>query len=115
MHRSFRFAALSVRMTALKHDTVVPLKAHEERFVIIGVPKESYPGERRVALVPIALPALVKAGFEVVIEAGAGDEAGYRDAQYAEKGAKILPDRAAVFATADIIVQVLCSGLNDVT
>jgi len=83
--------------------------------VIIGVPKESYPGERRVALVPIALPALVKAGFEVVIEAGAGDEAGYRDAQYAEKGTKILPDRAAVFATADIIVQVLCYGSNDVT
>ena len=83
--------------------------------MIIGVPKESYPGERRVALVPIALPALVKAGFEVVIEAGAGDEAGYRDAQYAEKGTKILPDRAAVFATADIIVQVLCYGSNDVT
>jgi NAD(P) transhydrogenase subunit alpha len=83
--------------------------------VIIGVPRESYPGERRVALVPIALPALVKAGFEVVIEAGAGDEAGYRDAQYAEKDAKILPDRAAVFATADIIVQVLCYGSNDVT
>lgn len=83
--------------------------------MIIGVPRESYPGERRVALVPIALPALVKAGFEVVIEAGAGDEAGYRDAQYAEKDAKILPDRAAVFATADIIVQVLCYGSNDVT
>ena len=45
----------------------------------------------------------------------AGDEAGYRDAQYAEKGTKILPDRAAVFATADIIVQVLCYGSNDVT
>ena len=83
--------------------------------MIIGVPKESYPGERRVALVPIALPALVKAGFEVVIEAGAGDEAGYRNAQYAEKGAEILPDRAAVFATADIVVQVLCYGSNDVT
>jgi H+-translocating NAD(P) transhydrogenase subunit alpha len=83
--------------------------------VIIGVPKESYPGERRVALVPVALPALAKAGFEVAVEAGAGDEAGYRDAQYAEKGAKIVPDRAAVFATADIIVQVLCYGSNDVT
>ena len=83
--------------------------------MIIGVPKETYPGERRVALVPVAVPNLMKAGFEVVIEAGAGVEAGYPDALYAEKGAKVLPDRAAVFATADIIVQVLCYGSNDVT
>ena len=83
--------------------------------MIIGVPKERYPGERRVALVPLVVPALVKAGFEVVIEAGAGDEASYRDEQYAEKGAKIVADRAAVFGMADIIVQVLCYGSNDVT
>jgi NAD(P) transhydrogenase subunit alpha len=83
--------------------------------VIIGVPKESYPGERRVALVPLVVPNLLKAGLEVVIETSAGVEAGYPDALYADKGAKILPDRAAVFANADIIVQVLCYGSNDVT
>jgi H+-translocating NAD(P) transhydrogenase subunit alpha len=83
--------------------------------VIIGVPKEIYPGERRVALVPLVVPNLVKAGFEVVIEKGAGVEAGYPDALYAEKGAKLLPDRAALFANADIVVQVLCYGSNDVT
>jgi NAD(P) transhydrogenase subunit alpha len=83
--------------------------------VIVGVPKESYPGERRVALVPLVVPNLVKAGFEVVVEAGSGLEAGYPDAAYAEKGAKILPDRAAVFGAADIVVQVLCYGSNDVT
>ena len=83
--------------------------------MIIGVPKETYPGERRVALVPMVVPTLTKAGFEVVIEAGAGEEAGYLDSFYTEKGAKILPQRAAVFATADIIVQVLCYGSNDVT
>jgi NAD(P) transhydrogenase subunit alpha len=66
--------------------------------VIIGVPKESYPGERRVALVPAVLPTLTKAGFEVHIQAGAGIEAGYPDSQYADKGAKIVADRAAVFA-----------------
>ena len=82
--------------------------------VIIGVPKETYPGERRVALVPVAIPNLVKAGLEVVIEAGAGVEAGYPDAAYVEKGAKIV-DRAAVFATADIIVQLLAYGSNDIT
>jgi NAD(P) transhydrogenase subunit alpha len=83
--------------------------------VIVGVPKESYPGERRVGLVPIVMPALVKSGFEVVIEAGAGLEAGYPDAQYSEKGAKIFSDRAAVFSAADIVVQVLCYGSNDAT
>lgn len=83
--------------------------------MIIGVPKESYPGERRVALVPMVVPNLGKAGFEVVVEAGAGLEAGYPDALYIEKGAKILPDRRSVFANADIVVQVLCYGSNDVT
>ena len=83
--------------------------------MIVGVPKESYPGERRVALVPVVVPILAKAGLEVVVESGAGLEAGYPDAAYAEKGANILPDRAAVFASSDIIVQVLCYGSNDVT
>ncbi len=83
--------------------------------MIIGVPKESYPGERRVALVPLVVPNLLKAGLEVVIEKGAGVEAGYPDALYVEKGAKILPDRATLFANADIVVQVLCYGSNDVT
>jgi H+-translocating NAD(P) transhydrogenase subunit alpha len=82
--------------------------------VIIGVPKEIYPGDRRVALVPAVLPTLTKAGFEVHIQTGAGIEAGYPDSQYADKGAKLVADRAAVFA-ADIIVQILCYGSNDVT
>ena len=83
--------------------------------MIVGVPKESYPGERRVALVPVAIPNLMKAGLEVIVETGAGEPAGYPDALYVDKGAKIVPDRAAVFSTADIVVQVLCYGSNDVT
>jgi len=83
--------------------------------VIIGVPKEIYPGERRVALVPMVIPNLAKAGFEVVVQAGAGREAGYPDAHYVEKGARILPTREEVFGIADIIVQVLCYGSNDLT
>ena len=84
-------------------------------FVIIGVPKESYPGDRRVALVPAVLPALIKAGFEVMIEPGAGNDAGYPDSLYIDKGGKVAANRAAVFATADIIVQILCYGSNDMT
>jgi H+-translocating NAD(P) transhydrogenase subunit alpha len=82
--------------------------------VIIGVPKESYPGERRVALVPMVIPNLAKAGFQAMVEAGAGEQAGYPDALYVEKGAKIAPDRASVFSGADIVAQVLCYGSNDV-
>src|SRR6202044_1859928 len=48
-------------------------------------------------------------------EAGAGVEAGYPDAVYTEKGAKVLPDRKSVFGTADVITQVLCYGANDTT
>ena len=83
--------------------------------MIVGVPRESFPGERRVALVPAVIPTLAKAGLEVVVEAGAGSEAGYPDAEYAAKGAKILPTRAEVFRAADIITQVLCYGSNDRT
>jgi NAD(P) transhydrogenase subunit alpha len=66
-------------------------------------------------MVPAVIPSLTKAGLEVVVEAGAGKEAGYLDADYAAKGAKILPTRAEVFAAADIIIQVLCYGSNDKT
>jgi NAD(P) transhydrogenase subunit alpha len=83
--------------------------------MIVGVPRESFPGERRVAMVPAVVPSLTKAGLEVVVEAGAGKEAGYLDTEYAAKGAKILPTRAEVFRAADIVVQVLCYGSNDKT
>jgi len=83
--------------------------------VIVGVVKESFPGERRVALIPAAIPNLTKAGIEVLIQAGAGWEAGYPDSAYTEKGAKIAPDRATVFGSAEVITQVLCYGSNDKT
>jgi len=83
--------------------------------VIIGVPKETYPGERRVALVPMVIPVLLKAGFEVLLETNAGVQAGYPDAQYLEKGARIVAARPALFEKADILLQVLCYGSNDVT
>ena len=83
--------------------------------MIVGVPRESYPGERRVALVPAVIPGLLKAGLDVVLEAGAGTAAGYPDADYAARGARILPERAGVFGAADVLVQVLCPGSNDRT
>src|ERR1700756_2802085 len=81
----------------------------------VGVPRESYPGERRVALVPSVVANLKKAGLDVVVEQNAGLEAGYPDAEYTARGAKVAADRAEVFRTADIVVQVLCYGSNDKT
>ncbi|HZU22882.1 MAG TPA: hypothetical protein VE998_08635, partial [Terriglobales bacterium] len=83
--------------------------------MIIGVPKETFPGEHRVAVVPAVVPMLAKAGLEVLVESGAGDEAGYPDADYTAKGARIASHRDEVFAAAGIIAQVLCYGSNDVT
>jgi NAD(P) transhydrogenase subunit alpha len=81
--------------------------------MIVGVPREIYPRERRVALVPAVMPNLKKAGLEVYVEAGAGLAAGYPDKEYEEKGAKIVAERAELFRVADIIVQFLCHGAND--
>src|SRR5438128_4492028 len=83
--------------------------------MIVGVPRETYPGERRVALVPAVIPNLKKAGLEVVVETGAGLEAGYPDTEYTAKGAKMAAKRAEVFSAADILLQVLCYGSNDKT
>lgn len=80
--------------------------------MIAGVVKETLPGERRVALTPANVPPLVKDGWEVMIEAGSGLEAGFADAAYLEKGAKIAPGRADVFAAADVLLQVRALGAN---
>jgi len=78
----------------------------------IGVVKESFPGERRVALIPESMTALGKAGHELLIEAGAGVSAGYPDDAYKAKGATIATDRAAVFGAADAVFQVRGLGAN---
>ena len=77
----------------------------------VAVPQETYPGERRVALTPAAVAALVKLGLEVNIQAGAGDLARYPDQAYADQGARILESRDDIFS-ADIVVQVRCLGAN---
>jgi H+-translocating NAD(P) transhydrogenase subunit alpha len=76
----------------------------------IGVTKGSFPGERRVALIPANLAQLTKLGLELVLEAGAGTAAGFTDAQYTEKGGRIS-DRAEALS-ADIVVQVRALGAN---
>ncbi len=83
--------------------------------MIIGVPKESFPGERRVALIPAVIPTLAKAGSEVLVESGAGEAAFYPDAAYVEKGARIATSRSEIFGSADAVFQLLGHGANDKT
>ncbi|MCE5301733.1 MAG: Re/Si-specific NAD(P)(+) transhydrogenase subunit alpha [Planctomycetaceae bacterium] len=82
--------------------------------MIVAVPRENFPGERRVAMVPATVPALVKAGLEVLIEVGAGLAAGYSDQQYMDKGAKLAASRDEVFSSADVLLQVRAAGANPV-
>jgi H+-translocating NAD(P) transhydrogenase subunit alpha len=78
--------------------------------MIIGVPKETLGGERRVALVPAALASLKKTGAVIRIEAGAGAASGYPDDEYVQRGAEVAT-RAEVFA-ADLLCQVATYGAN---
>ncbi len=75
----------------------------------IGVPGESFPGERRVSLVPSHVPGLTKAGFEVLVEPGAGEQSGYLDAEYEAKGAKMVPN---VRETADLLLTVRAAAAS---
>ena len=89
------------------------LRAFEDgAIMIVGVPKETFPGERRVALTPGVLNLLKKAGLEVLVETGAGDAAGYPDASFTDKGARIAGSRQEVFDGAEILTQVRSYGSN---
>jgi len=74
--------------------------------LIVAVPKETWPGERRVALVPDSVKTLAKAGIEVAIEAGAGGAAGFDDDSFTRAGATITGDAALLFGRADLLVKV---------
>ena len=80
--------------------------------MIVGVVKETFPGEARVALVPAGVQQLTRAELEVIVEPGAGIDAGYDDASYTAKGASLAADRADVWKRADVVLQVRALGAN---
>ena len=80
--------------------------------MVIGVPNETFPGERRVALIPAAIPSLTRAGLDILVETGAGNNAGFSDTVYKESGASIALSRKEVFASSDVILQVRAIGAN---
>ncbi len=81
---------------------------------VIGVPKEVYPGEKRVATVPDVVPKLAKLGFEVIVQSGAGEAASISDDAYAAAGARVVPDAAAVWSGADIVFKVRAPNAEEV-
>ncbi len=74
--------------------------------MLVGVPKETWPGERRAALVPLVVKKLVNTGFDVVVESGLGAAAGFPDAAYADAGATVSEDRASLLGSADVVLRV---------
>ncbi len=77
----------------------------------VGVPRETFPGERRVAITPRHCDALRKAGVEIILEHSAGAEAGFPDEVFSARGVRFA-SRADVFREADVIAQVRCFGAN---
>ena len=73
---------------------------------VIGVPKETWPGEKRVATVPEVVEKLVKLGFKVAVESGAGDAANFSDDTYRAAGAEIIDGAAKLWAASDIVFKV---------
>ncbi len=80
----------------------------------IGVISETLEGERRVALVPDAAARLATSGFEVLVEAGAGEQADFTDDAYREAGVAVEADRRALLGTADVVLSVQPPRLEDV-
>ena len=78
--------------------------------MIVAVPKETYPEERRIALIPQAIPALTKAGLEVVVEAGAGEGANIKDDDFEAQGARVEQDRQRLLSQADVVLMVRGPG-----
>ncbi len=80
----------------------------------LAVPTETRPGERRVAIVPDVAKKLVAAGWEVVVQSGAGNEAAFSDDAYRDAGATVAPDAAATHSGAGLIVKINAPTVDDV-
>lgn len=80
--------------------------------IVVGIPKETRPGETMVALIPSHVSLLAKVGLRVAVESGAGEGAGFPDEAYRAKGAVIESDRAGLFDSAEILLQVRTLGAN---
>jgi len=81
---------------------------------LIGVPRESFAGEKRVATVPEVVEKLVKLGFKVAVQSGAGDAANFSDDSYRAAGAQIIGDAAGLWAASDVVFKVRAPSVDEV-
>ncbi len=72
----------------------------------IGIPKETNPGESRVAMIPSLLPAFLRENHEILVESGAGGPSGFADEQYAKSGARLVKTTAALYKEAQLVMKV---------
>jgi NAD(P) transhydrogenase subunit alpha len=86
--------------------------ADKGKQISVGVPKESYPGEQRVSVIPEVVSSFTKEGVKTFIEAGAGAACGFSDTAYRDKGAHVVFSREQLFQSCDIILQVRSVGAN---
>jgi NAD(P) transhydrogenase subunit alpha len=102
------------QMTEAPVKALTPTDSHPEsdRRLIIGIPKEVHPGERRVAATPDTVQKLQKLGFEVLIESGAGEKADFPDARYTSAGCRIAKDAGEVWSSSNIILKVRAPETN---
>src|SRR5205809_7946666 len=82
--------------------------------MLIGVPAETTAGEKRVATVPDVVAKLVKLGFSVAVQSGAGDAANFADDTYRAAGAEVVPTAADIWGKSDIVVKVRAPRADDV-
>jgi NAD(P) transhydrogenase subunit alpha len=86
--------------------------SHDDKPLTVGIPRETFPGEQRVSVIPDAVGPLIKAGLKVSVESKAGEKAGIPDNAYKNKGSEIVDSRSDLFASSDIILQVRGVGAN---
>src|SRR5437764_8526958 len=92
--------------TAGEQAAVAGSPATAKKPLLIGVPKETAAGEKRVATVPDVVEKLVKLGFSVAVESGAGDAANFADDTYRAAGAEVVATAADLWAKADLVFKV---------
>ena len=82
--------------------------------LMIGIPREIAPGEKRVATVPDVVEKLIKLGFKVAVESGAGDAANFSDDTYRAAGAEIIDGATKLWASSDIVFKVCVPTTEEV-
>src|SRR5262245_29558109 len=82
--------------------------------MLIGVPRETAVGEKRVATIPEVVEKLIKLGFKVAVESHAGDAANFADETYRAAGAEVIDDAARLWASADIVFKVRAPSMDEV-